>query len=100
VDGRYEIGVRMWRLGLLAPQGDPSRGRPAESIETVVTMRVRLLTSNKSFGEWGQVFGDEVLATAILDRRQRRTVLPAAGSRRSAGVVLRQHTRTCRGTAR
>ncbi|CAM5599991.1 IS21 family transposase ISChy4 [Streptomyces tendae] len=27
-----------------------------------------ILTSNKSFGEWGQVFGDEVLATAILDR--------------------------------
>jgi DNA replication protein DnaC len=27
-----------------------------------------LLTSNKSFGEWGQIFGDEVLATAILDR--------------------------------
>ena len=27
-----------------------------------------LLTSNKGFGEWGQVFGDEVLATAILDR--------------------------------
>ncbi|WP_304598553.1 IS21-like element helper ATPase IstB [Plantactinospora sp. BC1] len=27
-----------------------------------------LLTSNKIFGEWGQVFGDEVLATAILDR--------------------------------
>lgn len=27
-----------------------------------------LLTSNKAFSEWGQVFGDEVLATAILDR--------------------------------
>ncbi|MFD9286563.1 IS21-like element helper ATPase IstB [Streptomyces mirabilis] len=27
-----------------------------------------ILTSNKSFSEWGQVFGDEVLATAILDR--------------------------------
>lgn len=27
-----------------------------------------ILTSNKSFGEWTQVFGDEVLATAILDR--------------------------------
>jgi DNA replication protein DnaC len=27
-----------------------------------------LLTSNKSFSEWGQVFGDDVLATAILDR--------------------------------
>ncbi|MFC8277055.1 IS21-like element helper ATPase IstB [Streptomyces sp. NPDC057271] len=27
-----------------------------------------ILTSNKTFSEWGQVFGDEVLATAILDR--------------------------------
>lgn len=27
-----------------------------------------ILTSNKTFNEWGQVFGDEVLATAILDR--------------------------------
>lgn len=26
------------------------------------------LASNKTFSEWGQVFGDEVLATAILDR--------------------------------
>ncbi|MFJ5279651.1 IS21-like element helper ATPase IstB [Streptomyces parvulus] len=27
-----------------------------------------ILTSNKTFSEWGQVLGDEVLATAILDR--------------------------------
>lgn len=27
-----------------------------------------ILTSDKTFSEWGQVFGDEVLATAILDR--------------------------------
>ncbi|SCF62151.1 IstB-like ATP binding protein [Streptomyces sp. DconLS] len=27
-----------------------------------------ILTSNKTFSEWGQVYGDEVLATAILDR--------------------------------
>ncbi|GAB3976752.1 IS21-like element helper ATPase IstB [Actinoallomurus acanthiterrae] len=27
-----------------------------------------LLTSNRSFSEWGSVFGDDVLATAILDR--------------------------------
>ncbi|MFJ9718515.1 IS21-like element helper ATPase IstB [Streptomyces sp. NPDC101213] len=27
-----------------------------------------ILTSNKTFSEWGQAFGDEVLATAILDR--------------------------------
>lgn len=27
-----------------------------------------IISSNKSFGEWGQVLGDDVLATAILDR--------------------------------
>ncbi|SDK57986.1 ATP-binding protein, partial [Aneurinibacillus migulanus] len=27
-----------------------------------------ILTSNKSYIEWGKIFGDEVLATAILDR--------------------------------
>jgi DNA replication protein DnaC len=27
-----------------------------------------ILTSNKAFSEWGQVFGDDVLASAILDR--------------------------------
>ena len=26
------------------------------------------MTSNRSVGEWGDVFGDAVLATAILDR--------------------------------
>ena len=27
-----------------------------------------ILTSNKGFGEWGEVLGDPVIATAILDR--------------------------------
>ena len=27
-----------------------------------------IVTSNKSFTEWGGVLGDDVLATAILDR--------------------------------
>ena len=27
-----------------------------------------IITSNKAFSEWGQVFSDDVLATAILDR--------------------------------
>lgn len=27
-----------------------------------------LLTSNKSYGEWGSIFGDPVIATAVLDR--------------------------------
>ena len=34
-------------------------GRPPGSI---------IITSNKAFSEWGQVFTDDVLATAILDR--------------------------------
>ena len=27
-----------------------------------------VVTSNKNFSEWGQVFGDDMLASAILDR--------------------------------
>lgn len=27
-----------------------------------------ILTSNQSFSSWGEVFGDHVIATAILDR--------------------------------
>ena len=27
-----------------------------------------LITSNRSIGEWGEIFGDAVVATAILDR--------------------------------
>jgi len=27
-----------------------------------------ILTSNKSYGEWGSIFGDPIMATAILDR--------------------------------
>ena len=27
-----------------------------------------ILTSNQSFGAWGEVFGDRIIATAILDR--------------------------------
>ncbi len=27
-----------------------------------------ILTSNQSFASWGEVFGDRIIATAILDR--------------------------------
>jgi len=27
-----------------------------------------ILTSNRGFGEWGEIFGDSVVATALLDR--------------------------------
>ena len=29
---------------------------------------MNLLTSNKSFVDWGEIFSDQVIATAILDR--------------------------------
>jgi len=32
-----------------------------------------LVTSNRSVGEWGEVFGDAVVATAILDRLLRHS---------------------------
>jgi len=28
-----------------------------------------ILTSNKSYGDWRSIFGDPIIATAILDRR-------------------------------
>ena len=30
--------------------------------------RSMILTSNKSYGEWGSIFQDNVIASAILDR--------------------------------
>jgi DNA replication protein DnaC len=27
-----------------------------------------MLTSNRGFGQWGEIFGDPIIATAILDR--------------------------------
>ena len=27
-----------------------------------------IMTSNRGFGEWGDIFGDSVVATALLDR--------------------------------
>jgi DNA replication protein DnaC len=29
---------------------------------------MNILNSNQSFGSWGEVFGDRILATAVLDR--------------------------------
>ncbi|RKO62652.1 DNA replication protein [Caldibacillus debilis GB1] len=34
-----------------------------------------ILTSNKSFGEWGEVMGDSVLATAMLDRLLHHSII-------------------------
>ena len=40
-----------------------------------------ILTSNRSFGEWGEVFGDSVVAAALLDRLLHHAiVVPIEGS--------------------
>lgn len=53
-----------------------------------------ILTSNKSFGDWGSTFGDAVLATAVLDRLlHHATVINIKGDsyrlkeRRKAGLL-------------
>ena len=55
-----------------------------------------VLTSNKSYGEWGEVFsGDTVIATAILDRLlHHSTTIPIKGEsyrlkdKKKAGIVM------------
>jgi DNA replication protein DnaC len=37
-------------------------------IDSRYEKRPVILTSNRRFGEWGKIFGDEVLASALLDR--------------------------------
>src|SRR5215472_15143322 len=55
-----------------------------------------ILTSNKSFGDWGTIFGDPIIATAILDRLlHHSTTINIRGEsyrlkdRRKAGLFLR-----------
>jgi len=55
-----------------------------------------ILTSNKSYGEWGSIFGDPIIATAILDRLlHHSTTINIRGDsyrlkdRRRAGLLVR-----------
>jgi DNA replication protein DnaC len=55
-----------------------------------------VLTSNKSYADWGAIFGDPIIATAILDRLlHRSTTLNIRGEsyrlkeRRKAGLLSR-----------
>jgi hypothetical protein len=47
-----------------------------------------ILTSNRGFAEWGQVFGDAVVATALLDRLLHHAVVVQI---EGASHRLRQH---------
>jgi hypothetical protein len=60
-----------------------------------------LITSNQSLAGWGQVFGDQVLATAILDRLlHHSTIVNIKGEsyrlkeKRKAGLLTRSEAYT------
>ena len=57
-----------------------------------------ILTSNRGFGEWGEVFGDTVVATALLDRLLHHAiVVQVEGSSyrlRQHADLLPEHTRS------
>jgi DNA replication protein DnaC len=60
-----------------------------------------ILTSNKSYGEWGSIFGDPIIATAILDRLlHHSTTINIRGDsyrlkeRRKAGLVPQPEPQT------
>ena len=50
----------------------PALKIPATAFFTLISARYErgsiILTSNKGFGEWGELLGDSVIAAAILDR--------------------------------
>ena len=59
-----------------------------------------IITSNKSFTDWGEIFGDQVMATAILDRLlHHSTVISIKGDsyrlreKKKAGMLEKQRTR-------
>ena len=55
-----------------------------------------VLTSNRGFAEWGKVFGDPVVATALLDRHlHHAVVIQIEGSSYRLLPIWCQFTKTC-----
>ena len=56
-----------------------------------------ILTSNRGFAEWGEVFGDPVVATALLDRLLHHAVVVQI---EGASYRLRRHADLIQDSAR
>lgn len=60
-------------------------------------MGAMILTSSRGFAEWGEVFGDSVVATALLDRvLHHATVIQIEGASyrlRADSELVPEHTR-------
>jgi hypothetical protein len=52
-----------------------------------------ILTSNRGFAEWGEVFGDPVVATALLDRLLHHAVVVQIEGQLSPASACRSHPR-------
>ena len=77
------LGVRAVRMGKRV-----YRTTLVELVPARYEKAAMILTSNRGFGEWGEVFGDPVVATALLDRRlHHAVVIPIEG----ASYRLRKH---------
>jgi hypothetical protein len=76
--GHFTAGLPPFNRGELAehPAAVSGKELPSTAVERIFARsegnpfhaEELLATSNKAFSEWGQVFGDDVLASAILDR--------------------------------
>jgi hypothetical protein len=49
-----------------------------------------IVTSNKSFGDWGEVFNDQILTTAILDRLLHHATIVNIKGDRATGCARRR----------
>jgi len=61
-------------------RGRRGNGLPLPALFSLISARYQrgniILTSNKGFAEWGEVLGDSVIATAVLDRLLHHSHVP------------------------
>ena len=53
---------------MLASASARHKAKSADCGSDCVERRRLVLTSNKGFEDWGEIFGDEVMAAALIDR--------------------------------
>ena len=70
---RHPDGVISTRTGFMGGENEnPTEPEAANLFFQLVSSRYEraslIVTSNKPFGRWGEVFGDDVVAAAMIDR--------------------------------
>jgi len=68
----FLVVIHLISVGCLGPTLYALRGQSAALFFKLISKRYEkastIITSNKPFEEWGEVFNDDVVAAAILDR--------------------------------